>query len=624
MKTFINRPLLIEQCKRFWAIPAFTTVVYLLGVVLPLYSAQQDPWNGRDDMMLMVLSMNHPFLIITSVVVPVGAAIALFTHHFSNTANTAFTAFPVNKRQLFFTNLCAGVLMFAVPLFILCLILLIPVTVVRIGWDYDFLSSYYRIGFHYESAYIWGSHLTHGQVINTFPVVAGFFLRSLLGFGFYYALGILAVSVTGNRLIAGKIAVVVAFFPVLVLFTLMMVASFYVFGYAGSQFFFIDRIMFYMHPVTMGMILNNSWQVRNLNVPGMWLFYLIYFLLAAGMLVAGYFCCQRRKAEHTRDTLVFTPLKNIMVFIMSLAGMVLGGVFFMLMMNGSRVGYYIGFAVGFVLVYIIAQMVVEKSLNIRHKIRKMPLFGGIAAGLYILMLVITRVGVSGYVTHVPDIDDVAGVYIWHHLPENRREGVDFAFISDPNTIARTIDVHNQIIAERRTLQPHLWADMTSQWSAVPTDRFPIAYRLHCGTIITRQYRLPRNFMVRAMAESLIRTEAVILSRHPELLNPHEIVMIKLYLHGESYERFTETIQVVNQTLNNMKIHTLTEAIRRDIVNANIHDRQRWVGERPWQNRETLSVSVEITLQGGPTDNTWRHLWISEPVSIMAWLNQHGY
>jgi hypothetical protein len=609
IKPFIDVPLLIEQLKRFWIIPALSMTAYLLFVVLIIHTANANTWNNPERSMVMVLTMSHPVLIIASVLVPLASAVALFPHHFSSAANTAFAAFPINKRKRFITNVTAGTLMFAVPLLLLSLLLLIPVP---ITWAFG------SRALPYLSEYIWSSPITQGQAINTFPVVAAFFLRSVLTFGFYFALGIMAVSVTGNRFASGLFAGAVSILPVALLGAASATAYFYVFGYSNESMFFADRVMFYMHPVSMGILLESPWRLSQWTNHGMFVFYLCYIVLTAGMLAVGYFCCARRRAEHTGDTVVFAPLKNTLVFIFSLAGMVVCGIFFLMMTNGMRTGYYFGFAVGFVLTYFIALMVAEKSLYIWNKMKKLPIFASVALGVYLLMLAVTRGAMHGYITYVPDINDVRGVYIGRQIFGFMQEEHDFVFVTDRAIVQRTLAAHSQIIENRRTLHPHLWMDVTPR-PTTPTERIAITYRLHDGRTVSRIYRLPFNFVQDSGIEALLREEAVILSRYPELLNPSFINWIELRTYNN------EGIERSHTIANHMQIASLTEAMRRDILLTEITSRRRMLGEIPWRehNRTSyVSAFFSLSVPGNEQPDFWnRYLWLEDPLYTLEWLRQ---
>jgi hypothetical protein len=614
--SWINKALLAEQIKRFWVIPAMTLVVFIVGIVFPIYSANPHSWNSPERLMVALLTMNNSWFIMATVIVPLFAAMALFTHHFNGTANTAFTGFPISKRQLFLTNLTAGVLMFAIPLLILCLILLVPVR----------LSTWVvpnRPPSHLWSTYIWPGLMHRGRTINTFPVVAGFFGRAMLSFVFYFALGVLGVSVTGNRIAAGKVVLIIAFLPFVMFMFVFAVAIMYVFGINVTAVFSDNMMMNSVsfvnaHPVSMGTLISNQGAMDFFIINAMWQLYLIYFLIAAGMLTLGMFCCLRRRAERAGDMIAFAPLKNILVFIMALAGMVFGGVLYMWFFN-SRFGYYLGFVVGFVLLYFIGHMIVEKTFHVFAKIKKLPLFGGIALGIYLLMLFITRGAMWGYVSYVPHANDVQGVYIWHMWPnphtENFVEGRDFVFVTDRSIIARTVHAHEQIVSQRRVLRRYgIWNELMNQRSGTwTTQRVPIIYRLQCGKLVSRMYNLPQDFIESSGLGTLRREEAVILSTRPELLDPSLIERIIINFEFESSDSRTEII-VTDRT----RVLSLAEALRRDYVNG-------WENSNYWHDNNGISATLVLyeKPEWAKYMVYWPYLWINDATHTIAWLRLHN-
>ena len=662
MRKIINVPLLVEQLKRLWAVPAALVLVFFLGVLLPIFLASEQMWTSPQRLMVQLLTMNNDVLLVASVLAPLVAAFSLFSHHFNAVANTALVALPVNRRQVFFTNVLAGVLMFGVPLLLLSLALLVPVqseawgpgwnvvrygtemvrygteiidgTVHSFGWSRGFLP--------FWSTHIWGyltmEMVAYGFTLNTPLVVLGFFGRAMLTFGFYFALGLLAVSVTGSRLVAILIGVIVAFMPQLVLGTVWVVANAYVFGFGLSNNFFISEATYLMHPVMIGQFLSNQQWIWTPDIH-IWVVYLVQLVIMAGFFGVAWVCNIRRRAERTGDTVAFTPLKNTLIMALALAGMVIGGVIF-LNIIGSRVGYYFGFVVGFVVIYFIAQMIMEKTLLIWHKVRKLGIFAGVGLGLYVTMLLVTHVVMLPYITRVPAYADVRGVYIWHTWPnpvnQPENEGHTFQFITDRQIIARTLAGHEEIINNRRSLRSHLWQEMSRQVRFVITERFPVTYQLTDGTLVHRLYRLPRDFTVRSGLEDLAREEAVILSPHVALLQPERIESISLNMGWSSHfwdtQRDMEWMQEAMRSNwewsgDNMVIRGrenilgLAEAIRMDLVETLIMQRRRSHGEMPWPDSSSPTINVDFTMH---TDmfgmsNWWGHVQLNEITHTLAWL-----
>jgi hypothetical protein len=299
---------------------------------------------------------------------------------------------------------------------------------------------------------------------------------------------------------------------------------------------------------------------------------------------------------------------------------------FFVMLGWGRAGYYTGFVIGFIITYFIAQMIAEKSFHIWHKARALRIFSGVAVGLYVLVLAITRGALWGYVTYVPAYDSVAEVHINHNFQWRGNEGHDFVFITDRQIIAQALHSHAHITADRRTLRNVVWQNQGRFWQR--TDTVVLTYRLHNGREISRRYILWVDYMRDTGIEAMLREEAVILSRYPELLDPVRINIVNLFnLPGQNNEE-NRTLSISN---NRVQIHTLTEAMRRDMVLSARRERQRQLGEVHWGNNngdigvEMLVLRFADDIHGNRiTASGWRYLHLTETGHTMAWLRQEGF
>ncbi|MCL2187540.1 MAG: hypothetical protein FWC16_10555 [Defluviitaleaceae bacterium] len=660
MKTFINTPLLIEQLKRFIVIPLALLAVYLLGIIMPMHTAREGvSWTGADHFMALVLTHSHPATIFTMVAFPLIVAFALFPNHFNGVTNTAFAGFPVNKRQMFYTNVLAGFIMLVIPLFLLCLMLLVPVhlqhfrtEVFPVEWGVIQASS-----ISHASRYLWPDGLEMIQQLNTFTIVAGFFLRNLLGIMVYFALGITAVSISGSRVVSIILAGIISFLPLAIVGLGWSIAHMYLFGFSTTGNFFIDEILYMMHPVMMSNVINDHrWSNAPFNSDYMWVLYIGYAVLTVVYFAVARFCCLRRRAETAGDSVAFVPLKNVLIFLMSLVGMIAMGVFFIMVMGGGRGAFYVGFVVGFVLVYFLAQMLAEKTLHVGNKVRKLPIFGGVAVGLYLLMLLVTNGFLWGYVTRVPGENEIAGIQV-QHFWGSQREGVDFIAITDPDIIARTREIHQEIINERRSLRRLVWNAANTRWSwEMQPQPLPIVYYLHNGATVTRNYTLPPDFMQRIGVEDLLREEAVILSRFAPLHHPHTIAQIEIRLPAPflTITEIKDAIELLQQGADEVRFETgwftihdipwleqmlaegeilirlqehgiydivlreattvitdpaeirsLVEALKRDTAATGIIERQRNTNEVEW-SAHPISIQANIHSYREGHDHTWTH------------------
>jgi hypothetical protein len=231
---------------------------------------------------------------------------------------------------------------------------------------------------------------------------------------------------------------------------------------------------------------------------------------------------------------MFNPVKNVLVFIVSLIGMVILSVLF-LATSESTAMFYIGMAVGFAVGYIVAQMIAEKSLMIGEKLKYFPAFGGVAVGLVIAILLFAQFGMGFFVNRIPETSEIYGVragqwlsYIGHLNPEEKRG----AFITDPAVIEEVRAAHLTMVNGRDELQitPNFNPSRTG-WSynngiVTTTEIVVLEYLLHNGRTVTRRYNLPCSFVFDTGLYTFL-DGTVHLSRYQFLTVPEYVVRLSL-------------------------------------------------------------------------------------------------
>ena len=515
MKTFINTALLKEQLKRFWLIAAITMLWYLIFIVQPIYLNTSNVSYGRASAsMVRLLIMNFNPIIMAMVAVPFCAAMALFSYSFKTAATTAYHSLPINRKQLFFTNGITGFVLMLVPLMVLSLILLIPVRFVEFSvshWLVDTLAP----------------GVTHGDVINTLPRVAGFFARAALGFTMYFAVFILAVSLAGSFVTSVLLIGAIVITPLAVVGLFSIIGEFYVFGYM-VPFFNFTTVAALFQPIfwssAFGVAVGFSGGTRPLSH-----LYLSYGLITVAALGLSYVAYRIRPQERAGDAVVFTPLKRVLIFLVALAGMFFMGIVGLLTV-GSRIGLYIGFVPGFPIAYFIAQMLAEKTFRVGNKAKGLVPYGAVAVALYVLLLGVTRVGLWGYVRHVPQNQEITGVHISHNWGLHGWVWGHPLFIYDSATIARVQEIHQGIIGERRYLQREQWRNV-GRWDMPP---FTVTYRLSNGRYVTRGYLVTPDFRERWAINELMQSDPVVLAGFRSLSTPERINHIEAIVRNEEY------------------------------------------------------------------------------------------
>jgi len=621
MKHIINTALLLEQLKRFWAIAAIAALGYLLLIVQLIYfSSNRMVWG-----MAELLTMGNGVLIFAMVTVPFCTALALFSHPYKVASAAAYHSFPMNRMQIFFTNVLAGLILILLPLLLLSIIMLTPVYAVPSRWTP--IGTMSHIG------------VAYGDVINTFPRVIGFFFRNALGFTFYFAVFALAASLAGNRVIAVILSAFLPFVPLGIVGLGEVVGSFYLFGFGGFMGNAMTRVAILSNPVAGWTTIYGGISILPVrsHVP----LAASYSVITLAVFGLAYLAYHLRPLERAGDAVAFLQVKRVLVFLLSLTGMIIMGIFWLNASN-SRGGLYVGFVVGFFIAYFVAQMLAEKTFRVGHKVKYVVHYGAVALGMYMLLLIVTNIGMIGYMRRVPQSHEITGVFIsqqwgraWHGMDNQ-------FFIGDRATIDLVRDTHQNILNERRSLQRARWGNTNLRpWQMTP---FNITYRLADGSTVHRSYMLTHAFSYgRWDIRGLMQNPHVILSHSPALARPDIVGLIRFHvnldrgwlIHSEIElaraaadagditleEALGDRVYImdfvfpsVSEVRNPSHITGLITAIRQDLESS---------GDRmEWQN--SISFTINIHRQYHNT-GLWRHDF-NVPINGYAgrWLVENGF
>jgi len=619
MKSLINKALLIEQLKRFWVIGVVPMVIYLLSVVIPLHNAASNTWNSsaQSQFMLNILTMSHPAIIIGMILVPLGVAMALYPYNFSPTATSTFYTFPITKRQLFWTNFAAGAILMLLPLLVLSLILLVPIYF-EPGHSYSYWDSvrtpWRRVTL---PALLFPNDLAQGAVMNSFGQIVGFFARAAIGFMFYFGLFLLAVSVAGNRVVSVLLCGALPFIPVAIHTVLWGAASLHVFGasdaYVSSS---LSDTLMLTNPVSWVIAIQGYGRIMGMtpmlifqgDSGSLLLYYIVYIVIGIALFTTAYICSRKRKHERTGDSVVFTALKNALVFILAMAGMIVVGIFGALMFQG-RFGMYLGAAVGFVLLYFIGQMIAEKSFNvIGQKAKSLLYFGGTMVGIYVAILIITTFGMGFYVNRVPNMAEVDGVYFSHQRNHA-------TVITEPEVIALTMELHNAIINNRGYLRRAFWQTMRTNTRHTTVL---INYRLNNGNHVRRRYTVTQNFREQHGIDYLLSRPEVLLRDFPALMRPEVIGSITMNFEVYHLEYGWGGVHS-NTFSDRQQVLSLAEAILADFVLQN----SPHGGWEPDESMQWFGFNINVLPQYRQRYGT---SWVSiQPIrdgNVQRWMDEH--
>jgi ABC-2 type transport system permease protein len=525
MSKFINKALLIEQIKRFWAVSALALVAYIFIVYIPILNQRDDWWAMRQ--LVQIITMGNPLMLFIMVATPVIATFFTFGFFFNKRASGMFYSLPLNKNQLFATSALAGIILSIIPLLVFCVILLFPLGFHTNIDDAFHMRTWVSSTFAPFSPQgnlplsLLPGGAAEGAVLNTFPIIAGLFGRMALATVFYTAVAWLAFSLAGHGFIALCLVAVLPFIPAGIWMTIEGVGFLYVFGYngmtvAGEQVF--NRLFVYHNPAAWGLLFRSNDVFTRFQA--VWLPVIIYIVLGSALFAGAWLVSRNRKPERTGNSIIFNPVKNVLIMLVAMIAMVITGAIFY-GTSESFVNMHLGFIVGFAIGYVIAQMVAEKTFMIIGKIKYLPAFAGIAAGLYVVMLLVTQFGLGFYVNRVPAENEISAVYVsnWNLFSNLSEEEWSRIKISDPDFIAATRRAHQTILDNRSDLSeiPHLNRGTRYEWqedinrSVRVRENLHIKYFLQNGRTMVRQYSITRDFIEAAEGfdEFLTRREVVL-------------------------------------------------------------------------------------------------------------------
>jgi len=548
MSSIINKALLLENLKRFWAIAVIPLVIYAIVVYAPIVSANSI--GSAITSLVNVITMNDFGMMFTAILTPVAAVFCVFGIFFNKTAANVMYSFPFNKRQLYITNAISGLILSLVPVLIFCIVLLFPMS---------FHDEWYAQHQEQMQTAISRGHIsadealpfvpqlgapvgivdvllpngpTEGAPLNSFPLVAGLFLRLALTTVFYFGVAWLAFSLAGSGFVALLLTAAVPIVPASIMLLVDFIGMRYVFGYQQTSFMDFQRFFIVYHnPALWGPLLLRTGGFTRMNA--IILPYIFNMVIGAGIFVTAYFVSRARKTERTGNAVVFNPVKTVCIFLLSFTAMVITGVIFYAVTE-TVVMFRVGLVVGFIGGFIVAQMIAEKTLRVLSKMRYLPHFLGTAVAMYLVMFIFTQWGMGFYTNRVPAQDNVYGVIVsgnwWWSTDNDMLREISH---TDPAVIAEVRRVHQIIVDNSSELHAapnfHLSAHRFdgTHWRQMG-ENVIFNYILQNGRMVMRRYIIPFDFMEQTGIYEFFYSAPVVFMEYPALQNPHMVANLSIF------------------------------------------------------------------------------------------------
>lgn len=420
----ISKPLMIENLRRFWAIPVLAFLAYFLSGVFPLLMTYSH-LNGMADYIELSLNNQQPFYMFAHLIFPIFTAVVIFRYLQGISSVSVMHSMPFTRAKLYNTGFLSGLILIITPILVNGLILLAVSK-----------PAFREYG------------TSEGMMVNNVNVftradVLNWIWISILIVVVVYAISVFAGIITGNALMHFATALFFNFVVPGLYGVFIAYFSHYLYGFdiSGNWLDFCVKISPYLDVIKNGADFgawSTIYYIANVLI--------LYFL-------SGFFY-QKRKLEHATDSLAFGFMEPIICYLVAFLGMTLLGFYFQVL--GKEEFYmYAGLAAGTVIFFIIGQMIVKKTPRIfnRSSLKSFGVYVLIAA-LFLGGLVID---ITGFEKRVPAPQKVSGFVLNEDFARNYnvygyRNGYSFNSdsesqfeLKDPKNIEALTRLHRSII-----------------------------------------------------------------------------------------------------------------------------------------------------------------------------------
>ncbi len=512
----ISKPLIVENLRRFWAIPALAFLVYFLSGVFPILMSYSH-LNDMYSYIRMSMINQQPFYMFAHLMFPVMAAVVIFRYLQGVSSVSVMHSMPFTRAKLYNSGFISGLILIAAPILANGLILLaISKPVYRqygtnAGLVTETIDQFSRAGI---LNWIWVS------LLIAFVV---------------YAVSVFAGMVTGNGLMH---------FATALWFNFLIPALYAVFIFYFSRFLY-------------GFDTSGNWEEYGLRISpflnvlqsegvfgvGETVYYIVSFLILYAITL---FLYQKRKLERAAESLVFGFMEPVICYLIAFFGMTLLGLYFD-SLGDSELYFYAGLAAGTVIFFIIGQMIVKKTPRI-YNVKSLK-----SVGVYTLIAVLFLLGlnfdVTGFERRVPSPGKISGfalyeeftiggkfgAYTWNDDTLYKKSGDENGFrLKDPGNIEAVTALHQTLIDNKARFE---------SMKNILQDSVYLKYNPDSAISMTRRYLIDYDFY-RNSGEFKQIYESKEFKDYFSPLNLNYTGLTRIYVNSEI--PFRESVEIESQ------------------------------------------------------------------------------
>ena len=120
----VSRPLIIENLRRFWAIPALSFLVYFFSGIFPILMSYKHI-NNISGYIQLTLNNQQPFYLFAHLLFPIITAVIIFRYLQGISSVSVMHALPFTRMKLYNSSFLSGLILTLSPILLNGLILLL-------------------------------------------------------------------------------------------------------------------------------------------------------------------------------------------------------------------------------------------------------------------------------------------------------------------------------------------------------------------------------------------------------------------------------------------------------------------------------------------------------------------
>lgn len=466
--SFFNKTIFLKNVTLYWPLWTVYTITLLIAQPFILWVNYMDMLRfgeltaeNKLDYLYSTLYM-EPYIWIISIMAIV-TGMAVYSYLYNSKSANMIHSLPVDRNQLFGTNVLSGLTFLAVPQVLTFIVTL-------------FICLNYNMP-HVEHLAQW-LILCFGIDIVAFGIVTfcAFFTGQLITMPIY-AIIINCLSF----LFYGIVELMVSIFA-------YGVNSASVVNYELAKWF--SPMMKIYSEIGIKGLYNDFGKLTGLQIEGGW-YLLIYVAVAIVLFVAAYLVYRKRHIEQAGDLITVSWVKPIFRWGVGTAGAFLCSIYISAVLNGIGIivplpVFIIMFLVTGVIFYFVADMFVRKTFRVFKKKNWKY------CGIFVIALLVSFGALYGYSKYeenlVPDAEDVAHASIsYGYVSKFTGEEVQFV-----------LDMHEEILEDKEVFR-----NASYMWD---TKTIRITYQLKNGDYVSRRYSIPTELYGGDLFDRLIELE----------------------------------------------------------------------------------------------------------------------